>query len=187
MKVRGTLGRQGVPKQKDGGEGWKITKPKTESSCGDVPLSPTTMTELRRWKKQQAAERLLMGAEWHDHDFLFTTETGTPLGNNMGRAWDRVLAKADGGAGDLGTRGPEPKKPSSGPTPQRSFTPRFPLYVLRHTSATLALLDGVDLLTVSRRLGHKNISITARFYGHVQAEHSVAAAESFNRLAASVR
>ena len=28
---------------------------------------------------------------------------------------------------------------------QRSFDPKFPLYVLRHTSATLALLDGVDL------------------------------------------
>jgi integrase len=187
VKVRATLTRQGVPKRKQGGQGWKRTKPKTETSNRDVPVSAATMQELKRWKKQQAAERLQMGAEWQDHDFLFTTETGSPLGNNMGRAWDRVLAAADGRKGDLGTWGSEPAKPRSGPTPQRSFTPKFPLYVLRHTSATLALLDGVDLLTVSRRLGHKNISITARFYGHVQAEHSVAAAESFNRLAASVQ
>ena len=77
-------------------------------------------------------------------------------------------------------------KPKSGPTPERTFTPRFVLYVLRHTCATLLLLDGVDLLTVSRRLGHKNISITARFYGHVQAKHTTKAAESFDRLAAVV-
>jgi len=57
--------------------------------------------------------------------------------------------------------------------------------VLRHTCATLALLDGVSLLEVSRRLRHKNITITARFYGHVTAEHTGAAAESFNRLAAA--
>jgi integrase len=183
VKVRGTLGRQGVPTRKDGGEGWKITKPKTESSCGDVPLSPTTMTQLRRWKKQQAAERLQIGPEWQDHEFLFTTEFGTPLGNNMGRMWSRLMATVDGGKDDLGTWGADPQKPRSGPTAKRSFTPRYSLYVLRHTCATLALLDGVSLLEVSRRLRHKNITITARFYGHVTAEHTTRAAESFNRLA----
>ncbi len=183
VKVRGTLVRLGVPKRKAGGLGWKVTKPKTISSVGDVPLSTSTMTELRRWKKQQAAERLQMGAEWRDHGFIFTTEFGTPLGNNMGRAWTRVLAEADGGKGDLGTWGPEPKKPASGPTANRSFTPRFSPYVLRHTCATLALLDGVDLLQVSRRLRHRNITITAQFYGHLKAEHTTEAAKSFDRLA----
>jgi integrase len=186
VKVAGTLVRQGVPKRKAGGLGWKVMDPKTTTSKRDIPLSLATTTELRRWKKTQAAERLQMGPEWQDHGFIFATEFGTPLGNNMGRAWDRVLAKADGGKGDLGVWGPEPEKPRSGPTAQRTFTPRFPLYVLRHTSATLALLDDNDLLKVSRRLGHKNISITARFYGHVQAEHTGDVAESFNRLAASV-
>jgi integrase len=187
VKVRGTLVRQGVPKRKAGGLGWKLTKPKTPSSLGDVPLSATTIQELRRWRKQQAAERLQMGAEWQDHGFVFTTEFGSPLGNNMGRAWTRVLAAADGGTGDLGAWGEPPAKPRSGPTAQRSFKPRFSPYVLRHTCATLALLDGVDLLQVSRRLRHKNIAITAQFYGHVKAEHTTQAAESFNRLASSVR
>jgi site-specific recombinase XerD len=60
------------------------------------------------------------------------------------------------------------------------------MYVLRHTCATLALLDEVDLLQVSRRLWHKSIVITARFYSHVQAEHTTKAAQSFDRLVASV-
>jgi len=105
---------------------------------------------------------------------------------NLGRAWTRILAATDGGKGDLGTWGPEPKKPRSGPTPERAFTPRFSPYVLRHTCATLALIDGVDLLQVSCRLRHKNITITAQFYGHLKAEHTTQAAESFNRLAAGV-
>jgi hypothetical protein len=44
--------------------------------------------------------------------------------------------------------GPEPEKPASGPTAERSFTPAFSVYVVRHTCATLALLDGVDLFVV---------------------------------------
>lgn len=35
---------------------------------------------------------------------------------------------------------------------------------LRHSSATLALAAGVDVVTVSRRLGHSNVSTTDAFY-----------------------
>jgi integrase len=185
IKVRGTLTRVGVPKRKDGAQGWVVTKPKTASSCGDVPLSIATMWELRRWKKQQSVEREQMGKEWQEHGFVFTTECGTPLGNNMGRVWSHLLREADKD-GDLGEWGTQKPKPRSGPTPMRPFKPKFSMYVLRHTCATLALLDGVDLLQVSRRLRHKNITITARFYGHMKAEHTLQAAESFNRLAASI-
>lgn len=192
VRVRGTLARV-HGERPEGAPGWKITRPKTPSSRGDVPLSPATMQELKRWKAQQAKERLQLGAEWQDHGFVFTTVWGSPLGNNMGRLWARVLREADGGRGDLGTWGepPSPKvqpdgRRRPGPVPERSFAPRFSMYVLRHTCATLALLDGVDLLQVSRRLRHKSIAITARFYGHVKAEHTRAAAESFGRLAASV-
>ena len=92
------------------------------------------------------------------------------------------MREADGGRGDLGTWGPEPEKPMHGPTPARSFTSRFSPYVLRHTCATLLLLGGMDLLQVSRRLRHKNIGITARFYGHVKAEHTTQAPEIWDRL-----
>jgi integrase len=188
VKVRGTLTRIGVTKKNAGGKGWKVMPPKTKASIGEVPISTLTLAELRRWKAQQAEERLKLGPEWQDHGFVFTTEFGSPLGNNQGRAWTRVLAAADAGKGDLGTWGEEPKKPKSGPTPARTFTPRFVPYVLRHTCATLALLDGVDLLSVSRRLRHKNITITARFYGHVQAKDTTKAAESFDRrFAVAVR
>ena len=186
VKVRATLVRVRGSHRKTGEEGWIVTEPKTESSKGDVPLSGSTLQELRRWRVQQAKERLQIGAEWQDHGFVFTTPFGTPLGNNIGRLWSRLLKAADRD-GDLGVSGPEPEKPRTGPTAARSFTPHFSMYVLRHTCATLALIDGVDLLQVSRRLRHKNIGITAKFYGHLKAEHTTQAAESFERLALSVQ
>jgi integrase len=185
MKVRGSLARVRNEQREERGKGWIITKPKTKSSIGDVPVRTETIKALREWKVEQAKQRLLIGPEWQDHGFVFTTEFGTPLGNNIRRAWMQVMREADGGRGDLGAWGPEVTKPRSGPTPQRSFTPRFSPYVLRHTCATLLLLGGMDLLQVSRRLRHKNIAITARFYGHVKAKHTTQALEIWDRLFAS--
>lgn len=184
VQVGATLTRSGVDKTK---QGWKLTKPKTKRSERKVPVSEATISELRRWKKQQVAERLLVGPEWQDHGFVFTTEYGTPLSNKT-TGWIHLLRTADAGVGDLGTWGPEPAKleRKRGRPRERTFKPKFPLYVSRHTSATLALLDGVDLLQVSRRLGHTDLAFTARMYGHLKAEHTTQAAESFNRLAAGV-
>jgi Phage integrase family len=41
---------------------------------------------------------------------------------------------------------------------------------LRHTAATLLLLEGVQPLVVSEILGHANVAFTLATYGHVQAE-----------------
>lgn len=41
---------------------------------------------------------------------------------------------------------------------------------LRHTAATLLLLEGVQLLVVSEMLGHASVALTLATYGHVQAE-----------------
>jgi integrase len=38
---------------------------------------------------------------------------------------------------------------------------------LRHTYATLNIAAGLDLFTLSRRMGHKSIAITSNTYGHL--------------------
>lgn len=45
--------------------------------------------------------------------------------------------------------------------------PRLRFHDLRHTSATLGLASGESLFEVSQRLGHFDVSITARIYGTV--------------------
>lgn len=185
VKVRGTLARLHGDQHEKRDQRWIITKPKTKASIGDVPVRKETIEALRQWKVEQNKCRLSLGGEWQGHGFVFTTDLGAPLGNNLRRAWARVLAETDGGRGDLGEWGKERKKPQRGPTARPTFTPRFSPYVLRHTCATALLRLGMDLLKVSRRLRHKNIGITARFYGHITAEDTTAAPEAFDQLFAS--
>jgi integrase len=45
--------------------------------------------------------------------------------------------------------------------------PRTWLHDLRHTHATLLLLDGVPVTLVSKRLGHAKVSITLDTYSHI--------------------
>ena len=177
--VRATLSRLGVDKDK---EGWTLTPPKTENSERDVPVSDDTVTELKRWRKQQITEQLKAGPHWQHHGFVFTTELGTPLGDNVRRAWTSVMKEADGGKGDIGKWGEEPEKPRSGPTPSRSFTPHYSMYVLRHTMISLNFLDGMDLALLSRRAGHDDPAFTFKRYGRgVRANASKVVADNTQR------
>ena len=44
---------------------------------------------------------------------------------------------------------------------------RIKFHDLRHTHATLLLLQGIDLKTIQHRLGHSDISMTMNTYTHV--------------------
>lgn len=45
--------------------------------------------------------------------------------------------------------------------------PKVTFHALRHSHASALIAAGVDVLTVSRRLGHANASITLNVYGHL--------------------
>ena len=53
---------------------------------------------------------------------------------------------------------------------------------LRHSHATIMLEAGVDVVTVSRRLGHSSVSVTDRFYLRPRRAKDVAAASAFDSL-----
>ena len=54
---------------------------------------------------------------------------------------------------------------------------------LRHTHATWLLLQGVDMRTVSERLGHSSVAVTLSIYAHVLPGRDAQAAEAFARAA----
>ncbi|MFR4784859.1 MAG: tyrosine-type recombinase/integrase [Pilosibacter sp.] len=56
--------------------------------------------------------------------------------------------------------------------------PLIPFHGLRHTAATLLIANGVNIRTVSGRLGHTNTSTTLNIYSH--------ALEEFDRKASDV-
>lgn len=59
---------------------------------------------------------------------------------------------------------------------------RVPLRDLRHTSLTLALQGGADLLAVSRRAGHSNVAVTSRYYIRPDKSVDEAAASGMDAL-----
>ena len=53
---------------------------------------------------------------------------------------------------------------------------------LRHSHATIMLSAGVDVVTVSRRLGHSSVSVTDRFYLRPRRAADEGAASAFDAL-----
>ena len=122
-------------------------KPRTKSDKPRViELDTATVAELRRWRADQARERLLLGEGYHDEGLVFCFANGRPYSpERFSREFDRRLSRP----------------------PFRDAVPRIRLHDLRHTWATLALVAGVDVKIVSERLGHSSPMITWQTYQHV--------------------
>ena len=70
---------------------------------------------------------------------------------------------------------PEPMHPQTPTEYFHSFGQRYGIedfhpHKLRHTSASVALTNGADLISVSERLGHRDPATTARIYAHANQE-----------------
>jgi integrase len=60
--------------------------------------------------------------------------------------------------------------------------PRVSFHALRHTHASVLIRAGVDILTISRRLGRSKPSVTLDTYGHLIEGSDKAAAEAISRV-----
>ena len=65
--------------------------------------------------------------------------------------------------------------------------PHMRYHDLRHTCATLLILDNVPSKVVSNRLGHSKVSTTLDIYTHVSVDMQVQAAVAFDSLIADAR
>lgn len=73
-----------------------------------------------------------------------------------------------------------------GPTMRRMTTKatarRRKPHDLRHSHGSWLAADGVDLATISRRMGHESITTTVNIYGHISARSQRAAADALGRI-----
>ena len=60
--------------------------------------------------------------------------------------------------------------------------PRVSFHALRHTHASMLIKAGVDILTISRRLGHSRAAITLDVYGHLMQGADEAAAAAIGKV-----
>jgi len=114
--------------------GLKATKTYEDRS---VDLTPDLARLLQRHVAWLKAERLRRG--WGEPAWLFPNEEGKPLDESRVRKAFQTRAR-----------------------PRQA--PRFRVYDLRHTYASLLLAAGAPITYVSEQLGHANPSTTLRYY-----------------------
>jgi integrase len=135
---------------------YKVTRPKTDSSIREVPLPEVLQAEMRNLDILVKEERLRLGPAYTPNDLVFPSITGTYIDtNNLRKSWKRALEGAE--------------------LPYKKF------HSLRHTYATRMIANGVELLTVSRLLGHSTIK-TTEIYAHTLEEDKVEAVKIMNSL-----
>src|SRR5262249_15040886 len=109
-------------------------------------------------KFRQAEERLRHGADWNPDQLVFTTSTGTAYSQTN---WHKQQYR---------------------PMIQKAGLPYIRPHDLRHTAATLLLLEGVQPLVVSEMLGHASVAFTLATYGHVLADMRKPTCDAMERL-----
>ena len=105
-------------------------------------MPPMIAKALNEHRVRQQQERESAGSRWRESGLVFTTPIGTPLdGTAVTKAFHQMLDKAG--------------------LPQRRF------HDMRHSCATLLVVQGVSSRVVMDVLGHSQIGLTMNTYSHV--------------------
>jgi integrase len=135
-----------------------LGRPKTPHSRRTIPLTSVAVASLKRHHARQAGERLEHGADWNPDQLVFVTSNGTPYSQSNWRQQQYI------------------------PIIRKAELPYIRPHDLRHTAATLLLLEGVQPLVISEMLGHSSVAFTLQTYGHVLAEMRKPARDAMERL-----
>lgn len=125
--------------------GLRFKSPKTKHGRRTITLAPSLVTELRTHWKDQQEQRLRLGIGKAPADGLvFARWDGQPhQPDRLTRQWSDAM---------------------------KVIGQNATLHSLRHTHASHLIAQGVDVLSISRRLGHGSPTITLAVYGHLFAD-----------------
>ena len=134
--------------------GLRLKPPKTKRGRRNLKLPVEAIAVLRAHKLRQLELRVELGQGKPDATaFVFCDVELKPLKpHTISRAWRRAVAA-------------------------KGF-PSVTFHALRHTHASVLIRAGVDILTISRRLGHSKAAITLDVYGHLIEGADAAAAKA---------
>jgi len=123
------------------GIGNVLKEPKSSAGNRIIALPDFLVELLLRFQEEQAIYRMQMGSQWHENNMTFPRWDGEILNTSTLYHWFQdFCAKYD--------------------------LSKIPFHSLRHTAGTLALALGEDVNTVTKRMGHSDVSTTVNIYGH---------------------
>jgi integrase len=134
--------------------GLRFKGPKTLHGRRTISLPPSAVMILREHRRRQLETRLALGLGRPEPDALvFCEPGGAPfLPSKLSYGWrNACIALA---------------------------LPRVTLHALRHTHASALIAAGLDVLKISRRLGHSDPTVTLRTYAHLFDKTDQAAANA---------
>lgn len=131
--------------------------PKTESSVRTIKLSNIVFELLQRQKEEQEKQKQKVGSQWIDSKYVFTKWNGAPMSPNTPYDWFDKFQKAH-------------------------VLEHHSIHALRHTTATLLIMDGANEKLVSGRLGHSNTSTTTNIYAEYIQEADALASEALDDI-----
>jgi integrase len=130
--------------QRQTNRGLVIKRLKTDIDSRTIILTKENVSELRKWKIEQSALKLQFQS-WGEHDLVFTNSVGKPLEpRRTAKMWADLL--------------------------KRSGIEHIKLHGARHSFATWAIQNGIDVKVVSHYLGHKDLRTTLKIYQQITNE-----------------
>jgi len=123
--------------------GLRFKAPKTRAGRRRISLPPNAVEALRAHRRHQKQQRLLLGlGRAAADDLVFTLADGSPYPpDKLSRDWANVV--------------------------RYRRLPRVMFHSLRHAHASALIAAGLDVMAVSRRLGHSSPAITLGVYAHL--------------------
>jgi integrase len=123
--------------------GVRVKGPKTKHGRRTISLPAHAVADLRAHWRAQQEQRLALGVgkSPDDSPVLATFDGKLQSPGAISAAWGRAMEAIE--------------------------MPEITLHSLRHTHASMLIASGMDILTISRRLGHASPTITLGTYGHL--------------------
>ena len=123
-----------------------VGTPKTKNGRRFIPLFDAIISDLADWRKTQEADAQLAQSAYENTGYVVTNEFGKPIELRTFRDHYIRILKAAG-------------------------LPHFTFHALRHTFATRAIEQGMDVKALSKILGHASVGFTLDTYAHLLDDH----------------
>ncbi|ERI92125.1 site-specific recombinase, phage integrase family [Clostridiales bacterium oral taxon 876 str. F0540] len=157
------------------GTGTFTKSTKNESSERLIALPDIAMSVLRQYKLWQNGERKTLGNLWVDSNRIFTKANGESIfPHTLGKWFSKFIKRHN----DTIMRDDNIPKEDK----EKYLLDNVNFHGLRHTNATLLIGQGVDIATVSKRLGHAEVSTTLNIYTHTLQKADRSAADKLENL-----